>query len=266
MAFFMGIFVLSYSTLGLYAAALLMQALRLTGRLNSCKPGFMVFGIIAVALHGYLLHHWVDHASGQNLSLFNLLSMAVWLAAMLTLLIAFYKPIESLSIFIFPLAILSILLIQWFPGVYLVKTSTNFSKLLHILLSMLAFSVLCMAALQAILVAIQDYDLHHKKALNFIHKLPPLQTMEIILAQLTSAGLVLLTSVLITAIASYGNIFLPSMLEKSVLSICAWVIFAILVWGQRVWGWRGRIATYSTVVGVILLTIIYIGSRYLLLA
>ncbi len=258
--------VFSVITFSLYCAAASLQALRLVGRLNSCKPGLLVFGFTAVLLHAYLLHRWVDVANGQNLSLFNLLSTLMWLVAVISLLLVLLKPIESLAVVIFPLAAVSIILVLLFPSAYIVRTSHNLQQLAHILLSILAVSVAGLAAIQALMVALQDYCLQRKKAVKLLARLPALQTMETLLGQLTFAGFMLLSLLFATALMTYREVFSTALLEKFILTICAWIEFFILVLGRLLFGWRGRVATIGTLSAFAILLVVYLGSRYFLLS
>ena len=54
------------------------------------------------------------------------------------------------------------------------------------------------------------------------------------------------------------------LLQKTCLVLIAWFIFALLLFGRKQWGWRGRRAIYWTLCGVILLAVIYFGSRLLM--
>jgi ABC-type uncharacterized transport system permease subunit len=97
-----------------------------------------------------------------------------------------------------------------------------------------------------------------------MRNLPALQTMETTLFQLLSTGFFLLTIGLIT-----GFIFLEDMMDqqvahKTVLSLIAWVVFAILLWGRKKYGWRGKTAIKWTLTGFAFLVMAYIGTKFVL--
>ena len=135
------------------------------------------------------------------------------------------------------------------------------AKWIHILLASLAFVVLCIAALQALLLAIQEKQLHHKQLTGIIQKLPPLQTMEALLFQIILVGFILLTAALISSSLFFENIFDPHLLHKTLISFVAWGVFAGLLLGRYYLGWRGKLAIRATIGGVLMLIVIYFGSK-----
>lgn len=223
-----------------------------------------IFAIPAIILHSVILHWAIDTSTGQNLSLFNLISLVSWMVALLVLLTSLIKPIENLVLLVFPVAIFAIILAQYIPGHNIVDTGAHPKQLIHIFLSTLTFSVICIAALQALVLAIQDYLLRKIRNNNLIQKLPPLETMEQILFQFILIGFILLSIVIFTSMIFFHPIFDPLLRQKSILAIAAWAIFAILLIGRHYLGWRGRIAIRWTLIGAILLMCIYYGSRFLL--
>ena len=52
--------------------------------------------------------------------------------------------------------------------------------------------------------------------------------------------------------------------HKAVFSIMAWIVFAALLLGRRLRGWRGRRATGWLYAGTVLLLLAYAGSRFVL--
>ena len=52
--------------------------------------------------------------------------------------------------------------------------------------------------------------------------------------------------------------------HKAVFSVLAWAVFAGLLAGRRVFGWRGRMATRWLYTGAALLLLGYVGSRFVL--
>ena len=134
----------------------------------------------------------------------------------------------------------------------------------HILLSILAFSLISIAALQALFLAYQNHQLKHKNPTGLVSKLPPLQTMEMLLFELLWVGITLLSLSILSGILYLQNIFAQHLVHKTVLSIIAWCVFAVLLWGRHYSGWRGSTAIRGTLVGFAFLVLSYFGSKFVL--
>ena len=50
--------------------------------------------------------------------------------------------------------------------------------------------------------------------------------------------------------------------HKTFFAIASWLIFAVLLCGRHVWGWRGKRALRLTLTGFSLLILAYFGSRF----
>jgi len=135
---------------------------------------------------------------------------------------------------------------------------------LHVLLSMLAYSLLTLASVQALLLAVQDHYLRKRRPGGFIRALPPLMTMEALLFEMIGIGFVLLTLALLSGFAFLENMFAQHLVHKTVLSVVAWMVFGGLLLGRRVWGWRGRKAIVWTLSGFAILILAYFGSKLVL--
>lgn len=246
-----------------YAVAALLQYSRLASPAPKTTIAPKFFGSIAVLLHAGLLYQSTTIFSANGLSFLYLLSLVVWSLCALAWLVSFYKPLQNLTVLIFPLAIPTILLSL------LITPSTNpganasLGQTLHLILAVLTFAVVCLAALQAILLQMQDRLLHRYQHENpFLKKLPPLQTMERWLFQTILLGFVLLTIMLVSSFYLFTNIFQAPLLQKMILTLVAWGIFALLLLGRHCFGWRGRKAVYYTLAGFVLLIVIYFGSEF----
>ena len=91
-----------------------------------------------------------------------------------------------------------------------------------------------------------------------------LQTMESLMFQMLAIGFTLLTLALVTGILFLEDIFAQHLVYKTFLSIAAWGIFSILLWGRWTFGWRGRKAIRWTLSGFGLLILAYFGSKLVL--
>ena len=134
----------------------------------------------------------------------------------------------------------------------------------HILLSVLAHSLLAIATLQALLLSYQYKKLKTRHPKGLIGILPPLQTMETLMFELVWAGFALLTLSILSGLIYLDNIFAQHLAHKTVFSILAWFIYATLLWGRHSIGWRGIIAIRWVLVGFAALMLAYFGSKIVL--
>ena len=76
----------------------------------------------------------------------------------------------------------------------------------------------------------------------------------------------LLTLTLLTGVFFAEEIFgkaLPFN-HKTVFGVTSWLIFAALLLGRRVYGWRGRTAISWTLAGFMSLMLAYVGVKFVL--
>ncbi len=249
---------------GCYLLATAGLVLKLLGRLKAAKAPILALALGGVALHGIAAYRLLFPGGGMDLHFFNALSLTAWLIALLWGAMAAVQPVESLGIAILPIAALALLLQIGLGGAQPSLGTGNLGLDLHILLSMLAYSVLSIAAFQAILLAIQDKHLREKHPGGFVRALPPLQAMEKLLFRLIGAGFVLLTFALLVGALYVEDLFAQHLVHKTVLSIIAWCVFAMLLWGRWRFGWRGRTAIRWTLGGFFFLMLAYFGSKWVI--
>lgn len=260
----MNVTLIAFPAAFLYFFGGLSTGLRLFGAEESWRPPRslgLALGFAGLLLHSVMLYHELFTTGGLNLSFFNAVSLAAWTVAGLLLVSALTKPVENLAILALPLAAITILLDLRYPGSHLLSEQSGWELRLHVLTSMLAYSLLTLASAQAILLAIQDNHLRRHHPGGFIRALPPLQTMESLLFEMISLGFVLLSVALITGFMYLENMFAQHLVHKTLLSIVAWVAFAVLLWGRYRFGWRGRKAIRWTLAGFAVLMLAYFGSK-----
>ncbi|ESQ15026.1 MAG TPA: cytochrome C biogenesis protein [Chromatiaceae bacterium] len=224
----------------------------------------LTLGFIGLGLHTWLLYRGIFSQSGLNLAFFNALSLAAWTVVSSLLISSLSKPIENLGLVILPLAAVAVLLDLLYPSVNFMSEDASWILKLHVLLSMLAYSLLTLASVQALLLAVQDHYLRKRRPGGFIRVLPPLMTMEALLFEMIGIGFLLLTLALLSGFAFLENMFAQHLVHKTVLSVVAWMVFGGLLLGRRVWGWRGRKAIIWTLSGFVILILAYFGSKLVL--
>ncbi|MCW8825172.1 MAG: cytochrome c biogenesis protein CcsA [Gammaproteobacteria bacterium] len=253
-------------TLLLYIVATVLLIIRVkrapSGRLLSpLKWAAMMIALLAITLHGYQLWDSVVTGFGLNLSLFLVISLTAWLINLIVIGSSLSSANENLAIITLPAAIVSIILVDINPHHEIIDLSATPGLKFHILFSIISYSLLSIAAVQALLVAFQDYHLRRHRLKSIIGIFPSLETMESLLFQMISLGLILLSISLISGAWFISDIFAQHLVHKTVLSILAWLLFATLLWGRWRHGWRGRKAIRWTISGLTVLMLAYFGSK-----
>lgn len=224
------------------------------------KHRLIILGLVATFFHAVVLAMTIFTKDGINLPFFYSASLLTWLISVIILCAAFRVPVENLGIIILPLAAVSLMLSLVFPPEHEGNTiSTGLQG--HILTSVLSYSLLSIAAIQAVLLAVQNHHLRHQHPGGFIRALPPLEKMESLLFQMIALGFGIQTLSLITGWLYLDDMFAQHKVHHTVLSITAWLVFAILLWGRYQFGWRGKIAIRWTLTGFGALLLAYFGSK-----
>ena len=243
-----------------YGAAATYQLLALQSKAPSRPTLIRLLGGAAILNHGLSVWLAMFQPDGLHLGLTEMGILATFMISLMLLLSSLKKPVLNLAIGVFPMSMAALTYAIWGP----VSAPTNGlapGLTLHILTSLVAYSLLVIAACQALLVSIQNYQLKHKQTRGIIQVLPPLQTMERLLFELICSGLIVLTIAIGSGFIFIEDLFAQHLAHKTLLSIMAWLVFAVLLAGHRWLGWRGMTAVRWTLGGASLLVLGYFGSK-----
>ncbi len=224
----------------------------------------LFFAWAGVVLQGGYVVAGAQAVGGFNFGFFNTAALVSWIVALLILIAAITKPVAKLGVVIFPLAALMLGLDLAIGEYNRLLSAQGWPMTLHILTSIVAFALMNIAALQALLLAFQDQQLKSHPPKRFAQSLPSLQAMESLLFQILSVGVLFLSVSLVTGFIFIEDLFAQHLAHKTVLSILAWLLFVGLLLGRRRYGWRGQTALFWTLGGFVLLLLAYFGSRFVL--
>ena len=244
----------------LLAGGLLASALFRLKTVN--RPLLFALTIVALASHLAGCYRLIAQPEGLSLGLFPVLSLIFCTVNGIVLASSIKKPVQNLFILLFPLSLASIVAAQLLHGSGNTLALT-FGLASHVLLSILAYSVLTIATLQALFIALQNHQLRHKRPLP-LQLLPPLQTMETLLFEMLWVGQTLLTLSIISGVIFLDDLFAQHVAQKTVFTLIAWCIYALLLWGRHRLGWRGYTAIRWTLAGFAMLMLAYFGSKLVL--
>lgn len=217
---------------------------------------------LAILAHGAGIYALMDRPEGMDLGIVNMASLVMLVINLLVLLSSLHKPLHNLFILLLPLSAIAIAMPLFVQQPHFITAGSGVKA--HILLSLVAYSLLAIASLQAVLLGWQNHQLRHHRLTGFVKLLPPLQTMEQLLFELLWIGVLLLGLGIISGFFYLDDIFSQQLAHKTVLSIIAWLVFAGLLWGRHRLGWRANVAIKWVLTGFCLLMLAYFGSKLVL--
>jgi len=214
----------------------------------------------------------VRTGEGFSVGFAHVLSASLLVGVVLLWIEGLSVRVQALRIPLLPAAAIACALPLAFPGAEFPLDGSRPLFVPHLLAGTLAYGVLMLAALDALLMAAAEPALHAGGAGGrslfgrWVDDLPPLLTLERILFRLILIGFSLLTLTVLSGVlfaeATFGRPFRLD--HKTVFALAAWVLFGVLLAGRRLRGWRGRTALRFTTAGFAVLLLAYVGSRFVL--
>lgn len=248
-----------------YLTSLVLQGRYLSARVHdaSATGKVFVFGGIAVLAHAVSAGGVIHNGAGYHFGIVEISTLICAAISLLVLISNLRKPLGALMMGLFPLAIIAILASIFVRSTYPPRP-LEAGLAGHILLSILAYSMFTIAALQAGFLAFQNYQLRHRHAASVIKRFPPLQDMESFLFELLWAGQLLLTLGIAAGFMFVDDMWAQGLPHKTVFSLLAWSVFSVLLWGRHQLGWRGTTAIRGTLTGFVFLILGFYGSKFVL--
>lgn len=257
----------SYLAILFYILCSLGLFLRLQGRDSLvAKPIALLLipGFLGAALHLISLYNNMFTQAGMQFGFFNAASSVGLIISLITLFMSLTRRTEIMAVVVLPLTSLSIILEMIYQGNHMLPADTAMGLQIHVLVSIIAYSLLGLAALMSLVLAFQNHLLHNHHPGGMLRRLPPLQILEKLLFDSIFAGFIGLTLALVTGFLFLEDLFAQHLAHKTVLSLIAWLVFGILLTGRLVMGWRGRKAIRWTLSGFLSLMLAYFGSKFVL--
>lgn len=262
------------ASLGFGIAALIaytLSALLLWRRLPLLRAGESPDkrGALGIAMLGLLLHFGalagcLCISDGIDLGVLKALSLSGLVTLAIVIFSSLRQPLENLALPVLPLTMLALAAQLAWPTAPRNMIGHQPALEIHILLSILAYSLFTLAAMQAGLLASRHRALHERRPGGLANILPPLEQMETLLFRFIGTGFVLLTLALATGFMYLEDIFAQHLVHKTALSLVSWSVFGALLLGRHLMGWRGRTAVRWTLSGFGVLLLAYFGSKIVL--
>ena len=137
------------------------QVVQLRKQIHTPSMLLQLIAPVAIVLHSLAVADLLFHSDGLDLSLLKIFALIALIVNVVVFFSGLKKPIHSLNLILFPLSAASI-------AAALLSPSTKAAVILqpsiqlHVLISILAYSLLAIAALQAALIGYQNWQLKHK--------------------------------------------------------------------------------------------------------
>ncbi len=260
------LFGLSVYALLSIATALALAAYLLAAGLSPAKAGWVRAGLFA----GWLLHATaivIDItglgllAQGARFGFAPALSVTLWLVLAVYLIESRFLPLDRSRRTLALLGAAAVALAWLFPGEVHRALVSRWAPL-HWVLGIASYGLFGTAVLHASLLNRADRQMRMKSHVPGQTPLGlPLLRLERLTFRFVEAGFVTLTA----AVALGWWFASPWRWDhKAIFSVLGWVVFAGLLAGRRIFGWRGPNATRWLYVGAVLLLLAYVGSRFVL--
>lgn len=225
---------------------------------------------LAWVLHGTaMLAHLFgvgEPGSGARFGFAPALSASAWLVVAVHAVESRFVPLPSARRALAILGASTVLLAQVFPGEGGVHPSSPWAPL-HWLLGIASYALFGAAVLHGVLLDRAD------RAMRAVssgvvgmtpRRLPPSGSLPLLRLESLTFRFVTAGFVMLSLAVALGFWFADPWRwdHKAVFSVLGWGVFAALLIGRRVLGWRGRRATRWLYAGAGLLLLAYAGSRF----
>jgi ABC-type uncharacterized transport system permease subunit len=267
------------------AAALGSMSPRATPAASGISATGRALLFAALIAHGVLLNMTIFPANAMVFGFAFALSAMLWLGVGIYWIESFFFPLDGMRMLLMPIACIASLLPLVFGGVRVLPYAADPLFKFHFLLANVAYGLLTIAALHAILMLLIERRLHALRggagkraspsamqrserdgSSSYLDTLPPLLTLEKLLFRLIAAGFVLLTLALLSGIWFSEQLMDRAVKfdHKTVFAFLSWLMFGALLVGRHWRGWRGRAALRWVLASFVALLLAYVGSRFVL--
>ena len=224
----------------------------------------LISAVMAWVLHGYSLCSILFRADNLGLSIYAATSIVGWVIAAITVITVFRQPrfawIGALLLLCAGLSALGLRI----GDPLSTEEPLRWALTTHVILAVVAYSLIAIGAVMALVLIWVDRRLHRHQALQALTKLPSVEALETTMFQAITAGFALLTLTLFSGFIFVENLFAQHLIHKTILSCLSWLLLAIVLVQHRRLGWRGKIAAKWVVSGFGALGLAYFGSKFVL--
>ena len=205
------------------------------------------------------IHYHLDDGHAYSLIL------ATNVVAATVTLISSAFAIYSRNFFALPVNLLVTALIL-LVSLFIPIETANFAAwsldmLAHIALAIVSYAILLIATLLALQYSFISSRLKHHDLSVLSLPMPPLDAIERQIVTLLKVGVFTLTLSIVSGFFFLDNFLGSGQAHKVILGMLAWLCFTSILVGHIKLGWRGKRILALSMLGSVLLTLGYFGSR-----
>jgi len=237
---------------------------------------------ILLALHGYACYQDIFTPQGLVFGFAQALSMMAWVGIALYWIEGWFFTLHGMLPLVLAMATLFSFLPYVFDGAIISTKAVHSPGFrLHFITANMAYGIMFLAALQAILMTWQDKNLRSNKSLDqiswlqllvvgkrsrLLDQLPPLLTMERVLFNIIGIGFCLLTITVFSGAFFSQSLFgrVLTLDHKTIFALISWSMFGGLLYSHWRVGLRGAQASKWVLGSFAVLLLAYVGSRFVL--
>jgi ABC-type uncharacterized transport system permease subunit len=244
---------------GLSVAAYVAAALPAPQRMPWAAPALIVGWLLHLGLLMLDIGGWGQPEPGARLGFAPVLSMTVWLVLAVHTVESRLVPLPGVRRVLALVGAAAVALAWLFPGE--ARPTASPWAPLHFVLGVGSYGLFGAAVLHAAMVDSAERRLRLQRGGSTAPFGMPLLQLERLTFRFVEAGFAVLTATLVLGVLTSER---WNWDHKTVFSLLGWGVFAALLAGRRLRGWRGRRATRWLYAGAVLLLLAYVGSRFVL--
>ena len=215
---------------------------------------------------GWLLHALAlvfdiaGSGTGARFGFAPVLSLTVWMVVLVYGIESRMLPLPAVRRALAAAGCAAVLLAWAFPGEVRLASPSPWAPV-HWVLGVVSYGLFAVAVLHALLLDAAERRMRRQVVGSGTVMGLPLLRLERITFAFVEAGFVVLTLALVLGVLTAARWRWD---HKTVFSLLGWAVFAALLGGRWISGWRGRQATRWLYAGAALLLLAYAGSRFVL--
>ncbi|MDV2502355.1 MAG: c-type cytochrome biogenesis protein CcsB [bacterium] len=227
----------------------------------------------ALVLVGFITHTAAMALRAQEVghlpltSLHEAMTFFSWTITLLFLLSRYKYRIEILGAFVVPLAFITLGYAAVLPSEVrpILPVLKSYWLAIHVTLAVLGNAAFAVTFVAGIMYLLQERQLKRKKPGAFYYRLPSLEVLDQLGYRALSFGFPFQTLGIITgslwAAYAFGSYWRWD--PKETFTLITWFIYAVLLHGRLVVGWRGRRAAFLCIVGFCTVMFTFVGLSLL---